>query len=139
MRECIFQPNINLDNEEGGEKKKIKKRLNSCEIVQRLYNEGIKNQKEKKENLEQKYKPSFKPKINGNSNNLAKKWKKRIENKKEEANNYKMENNEKKMKITKTNLQNLLTSLTHTIDNDIEKEKLLEAKIENLSKQNGKK
>ena len=51
-------------------------------------------------------------------------------------NNYKMENNEKKMKITKTNLQNLLTSLTHTIDNDIEKEKLLEAKIENLSKQN---
>ena len=45
-------------------------------------------------------------------------------------------NNGQKGKITKNNLQNLLTSLTHTIDNDIEKEKCLESKIEQLSKQN---
>ena len=45
-------------------------------------------------------------------------------------------NNGPKAKITKNNLQNLLTSLTHTIDNDIEKEKFLESKIEQLSKQN---
>ena len=45
-------------------------------------------------------------------------------------------NNGQKAKITKTHLQNLLTSLTHTIDNDTEKEKYLEAKIEELSKQN---
>jgi hypothetical protein len=55
-------------------------------------------------------------------------------------NNYKMENPQinpdKKLKITKSNLQNLLTSLTHTIDNDIEKEKILESKIEILTKQN---
>ena len=55
-------------------------------------------------------------------------------------NNYKMENTQinpnQNIKITKNNLQNLLTSLTHTIDNDIEKEKLLESKIETLTKQN---
>ena len=55
-------------------------------------------------------------------------------------NEYKLGNNQigidKKSKITKNNLQNLLNSLTHTIDNDIEKEKMLENKIEQLSKQN---
>ena len=69
-----------------------------------------------------------------NNNNINENYNKKLND--DILNNYKMENNEKKMKITKTNLQNLLTSLTHTIDNDIEKEKLLEAKIENLSKQN---
>ena len=71
---------------------------------------------------------------NNNNNNINENYNKKLND--DILNNYKMENNEKKMKITKTNLQNLLTSLTHTIDNDIEKEKLLEAKIENLSKQN---
>ena len=71
---------------------------------------------------------------NINNNNINENYNKKLND--DILNNYKMENNEKKMKITKTNLQNLLTSLTHTIDNDIEKEKLLEAKIENLSKQN---
>ena len=54
-------------------------------------------------------------------------------------NGYKIDNQmntDKKGKITKNNLQNLLNSLTHTIDNDIEKEKMLEKKIELLSKQN---
>ena len=55
-------------------------------------------------------------------------------------NNYKMNdtqiNPNQNIKITKNNLQNLLTSLTHTIDNDIEKEKFLESKIETLTKQN---
>ena len=50
--------------------------------------------------------------------------------------NHPIGGNDQKTKITKNNLQNLLTSLTHTIDNDIEKEKFLESKIEQLSKQN---
>ena len=55
-------------------------------------------------------------------------------------NNYKIDNAQinpnQNIKITKNILQNLLSSLTHTIDNDIEKEKLLESKIETLTKQN---
>ena len=86
-------------------------------------------------NAQNKYLPqsSIFP-TNINNNNINENHNKKLND--DILNNYKMENNEKKMKITKTNLQNLLTSLTHTIDNDIEKEKLLEAKIENLSKQN---
>ena len=86
-------------------------------------------------NAQNKYLPqsSIFP-TNINNNNINENYNKNLND--DILNNYKMENNEKKMKITKTNLQNLLTSLTHTIDNDIEKEKLLEAKIENLSKQN---
>ena len=86
-------------------------------------------------NAQNKYLPqsSIFP-TNINNNNINENYNKKLND--DILNNYKMENNEKKMKITKTNLQNLLTSLTHTIDNDIEKEKLLEAKIENLSKQN---
>ena len=87
-------------------------------------------------NAQNKYLPQssiFTTNIN-NNNNINENYNKKLND--DILNNYKMENNEKKMKITKTNLQNLLTSLTHTIDNDIEKEKLLEAKIENLSKQN---
>ena len=87
-------------------------------------------------NVQNKYLPQssiFQTNINNNNINNEN-YNKKLND--DILNNYKMENNEKKMKITKTNLQNLLTSLTHTIDNDIEKEKLLEAKIENLSKQN---
>ena len=136
MRDCIFQPNINLDNEEGGEKKKIIKRLNSCEIVQRLYNEGIKNQKEKKENLEQKYKPSFKPKINGNSNNLAKKWKKRIENKKEEANkNNKVINNNNDRKREIKSLKKGIKNNKKKIE-DKSKEKIKNINIKEINDNN---
>ena len=88
-------------------------------------------------NAQNKYLPQssiFTTNINNNNININENYNKKLND--DILNNYKMENNEKKMKITKTNLQNLLTSLTHTIDNDIEKEKLLEAKIENLSKQN---
>ena len=84
-------------------------------------------------NAQNKYLPQSSIFTN-NINNINENYNKKLND--DILNNYKMENNEKKMKITKTNLQNLLTSLTHTIDNDIEKEKLLEAKIENLSKQN---
>ena len=86
-------------------------------------------------NAQNKYLPQSSIFTNNiNNNNINENYNKKLND--DILNNYKMENNEKKMKITKTNLQNLLTSLTHTIDNDIEKEKLLEAKIENLSKQN---
>ena len=86
-------------------------------------------------NAQNKYLPQSSIFTNNiNNNNINENYNKKLND--DILNNYKMENNEKKKKITKTNLQNLLTSLTHTIDNDIEKEKLLEAKIENLSKQN---
>ena len=84
MRECKFHPNINRNNIDEENKKKNRKRLNSCELIQRLYNDEIKSRNEKKENLKKKYKPTFKPKINGNTDILAKKWKQK--NKKEEQN-----------------------------------------------------
>ena len=103
MKECRFHPNINIDKNEKNEgNKKCKNRVKSCELIKRLYDDGIKNHNEKRENLKEKYKISFKPKINGNSNNLAKKWKQRTENKKEEStkkeNNYNIKNNKKKPK-----------------------------------------
>ena len=83
MRECIFQPNINRD-EENNEEKKRKKRLNSAEITQRLYNDELKNMANKRENLEQKYKYSFKPTIGEKSLELALKRKKKIDRKDKE-------------------------------------------------------
>ena len=73
-------------------------------------------------NAQNKYLPQSSIFTNNiNNNNINENYNKKLND--DILNNYKMENNEKKMKITKTNLQNLLTSLTHTIDNDIEKEK----------------
>ena len=77
MRECSFQPNINKD-EKNNKKKKEKKSL--YEITHRLYDNNIKNKENVRENLEQKYKLSFKPKINGKSLEMIKNRKKRIEN-----------------------------------------------------------
>ena len=85
-RECKFQPNLNDDEEETEAKPKHKK-LNSCELVQRLYNDELKNRIKKKENLEQKYKFSFKPHINDISTEMANRFKKRMKNKKDENKN----------------------------------------------------
>jgi hypothetical protein len=93
MKECKFQPNIDRYEDDEGNKKK-KNRVKSCEIVKRLYDDGIKDQNEKRENLKEKYKINFKPKINGNSNSLAKKWRQRVEIKKEE-----LDKNEKNINI----------------------------------------
>jgi hypothetical protein len=90
-RECVFQPNLNEDEEENEIKPKHRK-LNSCELVQRLYNDELKNRLKKKENLEQKYKPSFKPKINDISIEMANRFKKRLKNKKEDKNNQSISN-----------------------------------------------
>ena len=78
MKECIFHPNIG--RHEKGEGNKTKIRVNSCELIKRLYDDGIKNHNENRENLKEKYKISFKPKINGKSISLAKKWRQKSEN-----------------------------------------------------------
>ena len=74
-RECVFQPKINEDKDS----KTNYKKLNSYDWVQRLYNDEIKNKQKVKEDLEQKYKPSFKPKINDNTNEMAHRWKQKNE------------------------------------------------------------
>ena len=98
MRECSFQPNINK-NEKNNNKKKEKRNLG--EITQRLYDNNIKNKESVRENLEQKYKLSFKPKINDKSLEMVKNRKKKIENENKKNDNHnKLEsNNEKNKKI----------------------------------------
>ena len=76
MKECTFAPKINKhqnksfteSNEENNESNKYNK------FVKRLYNDEIKNRIKKKENLVQKYKPSFHLKINKNAESLSRNW-----------------------------------------------------------------
>ena len=84
QRECKFQPNLNDDNEDENKIKIKHRKLNSCELIQRLYNDELKNRIKKKENLEQKYRPTFKPKINDNSIDMSNRWRKKMKNKKDE-------------------------------------------------------
>ena len=74
MRECVFQPNL-TDFDENRYKN-----LNSNKLVHRLYDDELKKRVQKKKDLEKKYKPSFKPKINDMSIELAKKAKNRLGN-----------------------------------------------------------
>lgn len=77
MRECVFQPNINKEEDNNNDNIKRKKiRSTSSEVIQRLYNDELKNKEKKRENLEKKYKLSFKPKIGDKSIELALKRKK---------------------------------------------------------------
>ena len=76
MRECVFQPNL-TDFDENRYKN-----LNSNKLVHRLYDDELKRRDQKKKDLEKKYKPSFKPKINDFSIELAKKVKNRLGNQK---------------------------------------------------------
>ena len=78
MKECVFQPNINRKDEDtSDENKKTKKRISSCEVTQRLYNDDLNNKKNKRKSLEKKYELSFKPKISDKSKDLAMKRKKK--------------------------------------------------------------
>lgn len=81
-RECVFQPNVYEDEE--GQKKPKHRKLKSCDLIQRLYNDELKNRMKVKENLEQKYKLSFKPKINDTSIEMANRWKQKMKAKKGE-------------------------------------------------------
>ena len=87
MKECTFAPKINKyknksesesnsnsDNEEDKPDKVDK-------VVNRLYNEEIKFRTKQKENLFKKYKPSFHPKINKNSEKLSRNWKSKLNSK----------------------------------------------------------
>ena len=100
MRECSFQPNINRNEENNNDKKIRKRRLSSDEIIQRLYDDELKNKENKRENLEQKYKLTFKPTINEKSLELALKRKKYMEITEKEANiNNKKENIKQNKKL----------------------------------------
>jgi len=96
MKECNFHPNLKKDSD--GERNR--KKLNSCEMIQRLYDDEIKTRCQKKEDLRKKYKPTFRPKINQNTNELVKRWKVRNENKikekRKEANNDDINKDKKK-------------------------------------------
>ena len=87
IRECKFQPNLNEEDEGEGEIKIKHRKLNSCELIQRLYDNEIKNRIKKKEDLEQKYKPTFKPKINDISIEISNRRKIKLNNKSNKKNN----------------------------------------------------
>jgi len=104
MRECSFQPKINRDEKNNNKKEK----RNSNEIIERLYNDDIKDKEIKRENLEKKYQLSFKPKLNEKSLEMAKKRKKSVnyenkeinKNKDIKKNNDKKNNNKKELNKT---------------------------------------
>ena len=81
MKECTFVPKINKyendsqTNSDNESENKINKNNN---IIKRLYNEEIEKRNKKKENLFNKYKPSFHPKINNNAERLSRNWKSRL-------------------------------------------------------------
>ena len=99
-KECTFQPIINKDEKES----KVKHRkMNSCDIIQRLYDDEITNRIKRKKYLEKKYLPTFMPKINDASIGIKSKLKFNIKNKKGQNNNMntisQMRNNKDDTKI----------------------------------------
>ena len=70
MRECVFQPNFFKYNNKNEDNKK-KKRISSSDVTKRLYNDEIKNRRNKINQLNEKYKLTFKPTISNKSVDLA--------------------------------------------------------------------
>ena len=108
MKECKFQPNLNDEDEDNN--KRLRK-VSSCKLVQRLYNDELVKRMEKKENLKKKYRLSFKPKINETSIDMTNKWKKRLGNKKDQKTNKNNISINKYKKIDKKNLNNSAVKL----------------------------
>ena len=108
MKECKFQPNLNDDDEDNN--KRLRK-VSSCKLVQRLYNDELVKRMEKKENLKKKYRLSFKPKINETSIDMTNKWKKRLNNKKDEKTNKNNISINEYKKIDKKSLNNSAVKL----------------------------
>ena len=80
MKECTFSPKINkYENKSFTKSDEENNEINkNNKFVKRLYNDEIKNRIKKKENLFQKYKPSFHPKINKNAESLSRNWKTKL-------------------------------------------------------------
>ena len=80
MKECTFSPKINKNkNESESNSENEEDKPDKVEkVVNRLYNEEIKFRNKQKENLIKKYKPSFHPKINKNSEKLSRNWKSKL-------------------------------------------------------------
>ena len=78
MRECVFQPNLYKYNNKKDGNNKIKRRVSSCDITKRLYDEEIKNRRNRINKLNEKYKLTFKPKISNKSVDLALKRREKI-------------------------------------------------------------
>ena len=70
MRECVFQPNFFKYNNKNEDNKK-KKRISSSDVTKRLYNDEIKNRRNRINQLNEKYKLTFKPTISNKSVDLA--------------------------------------------------------------------
>ena len=85
MRECIFQPNIKKHNDKD-ENGKHKKRVSSCEVIRRLYNDEIKNKRNRMNKLNEKYKLTFRPTISNKSVDLALKKREKMKLESEEKN-----------------------------------------------------
>ena len=71
MRECVFQPNYFQNNDKNDVDTKRKRRVSSCEVTHRLYNDELKNRKKRLDKLNEKYKLSFHPTISNKSIDLA--------------------------------------------------------------------
>jgi hypothetical protein len=70
MRECVFQPNFFKYNNKIDDNKR-KKRISSSDVTKRLYNDEIKNRRNRINQLNEKYKLTFKPNISNKSVDLA--------------------------------------------------------------------
>ena len=84
MKECTFSPKINKDknkkeenSENGSDCSNDNDDINE-KVVNRLYKDEIKYRNKLKENLFNKYKPSFQPKINQNAEKLSRNWKNKL-------------------------------------------------------------
>ena len=80
MRECVFQPNYFKDNDKNDVDTKRKRRVSSCEVTHRLYNDELKNRRKKLDKLNEKYKLSFHPTISNKSIDLAQRKRKKMKN-----------------------------------------------------------
>lgn len=87
MRECYFQPNISKnEGNHNEEKNKKKKRIDSSDVINRLYHEEIKNRRNRINKLNEKYKLTFKPTISNKSVDLALKRREKLINLSKEKN-----------------------------------------------------
>ena len=67
MKECKFKPKIDKGSNKLLKSSKLHMRVNSANVVQRLYNADLEIRKDKKELLDKRYLPTFTPNLGKNS------------------------------------------------------------------------
>ena len=105
MKECKFKPKIDKGSNKLLKSSKLHMRVNSANVVQRLYNADLEIRKDKKELLDKKYLPTFTPNLGKNSsdkksNNSSSSFKKGspVKKTKEFKNHYIMTTSNNKVK-----------------------------------------